>query len=213
VSVGGGLRERKKAQTRGLIGEAAHRLFLERGFEAVTVAEVARAADVSEATVFNYFPTKEDLFYGGMVAFEAELVEAVRTRPAGESVPAAFRRFVLERSARLAAEDVADVIVTTARIVTASAALQAREREIVARYTDELAALVAEETGRAPDDVEPWAVANALMGVQRGLVGFVRASVLSGTRGKRLAKSVNTQAETAFDLLDRGLAGHGVKSA
>jgi hypothetical protein len=51
------------------------------------------------------------------------------------------------------------------------------------------------------------------MGVQRGLVGFVRASVLGGTRGKRLAKSVNAQAETAFDLLDRGLAGYGVKSA
>ena len=211
VSAEVGLRERKKVQTRGLIGDAAHRLFLERGFEAVTVAEVAREADVSEATVFNYFPTKEDLFFGGMVAFEAELVEAVRTRPAGESVPAAFRRFVLERSRRLAAEEVADVVATTARIVTSSPALRAREREIVARYTDELAALVAEETGRSAADVEPWAVANALMGVQRALVRFVRASVLGGTRGTRLATGVRAQAETAFSLLDRGLAGYGAQ--
>src|SRR5215218_1083577 len=100
-----GLRERKKQRTRELIAETAHNLFVERGFDAVTVAEVARAADVSEATVFNYFPTKEDLFYSGMEAFEAELVEAVRTRPPGEPVPAAFRRFVLERSARLAKEE------------------------------------------------------------------------------------------------------------
>jgi AcrR family transcriptional regulator len=213
VSVELGLRERKKAQTRGLIGDAAHRLFLDRGFEAVTVAEVARAADVSEATVFNYFPTKEDLFFGGMVAFEAELVESVRTRAAGESVPAAFGRFVLERSARLAGEEVADVVATTARIVTASPALQAREREIVARYTDELAALIAEETGRDAHDAEPWAVANALMGVQRALVRFVRASVLDGTRGIALADGVRAQAGAAFAVLDRGLAGYGVNSA
>ena len=56
-----GLRERKKRQTRDAIAAAALALFLERGFDAVTVADVARAADVSEKTVFNHFPTKEDL--------------------------------------------------------------------------------------------------------------------------------------------------------
>ena len=56
-----GLRERKKLRTRQLIAETAMRLFVERGFDAVPVAAVARAAEVSEATVFNYFPTKEDL--------------------------------------------------------------------------------------------------------------------------------------------------------
>ena len=96
-----GLRERKKAQTRQAIAEAAQRLFAERGFDAVTVAEVAREADVSQGTVFNYFPTKEELFYSGMVVFEAELVEAVRARPPGESVLAAFRGFVLEGMSRL----------------------------------------------------------------------------------------------------------------
>src|SRR5438876_9059400 len=142
-----GLRERKKEQTRQAIAEAALRLFTERGFDAVTVAEVARAADVSEGTVFNYFPTKEDLFYAQMEDFEAALVDAVRSRAPGESVLAAFRRFVLEGTARLAAAEVADVISTAARIVGASSALQAREQEIVARYTNALAAVLVEETG------------------------------------------------------------------
>src|SRR5678815_1078743 len=80
-----GLRERKKEQTRQLIAETARGLFSERGFERVTVAEVARAAQVSEQTVFNYFPTKEDLVYERMDTFEHELLAAVRQRPASES--------------------------------------------------------------------------------------------------------------------------------
>lgn len=88
-----GLRERKKQQTRAAIAVAALRLFTERGFDAVTVAEVARAADVSVGTVFNYFPAKEDLFFGQMEVFEAALVDAVRAR--------AFGQFVLSRSKQL----------------------------------------------------------------------------------------------------------------
>src|SRR3954468_18381422 len=94
---------------RGLIGDTAHRLFLERGFEAVTVAEVARAADVAEATVFNYFPTKEDLFYSGLEAFEEELLSAIRNRRPGDSVLAAFTRFVLKPRGLLVARDPHDV--------------------------------------------------------------------------------------------------------
>src|SRR5215211_2325660 len=126
------LRERKKQQTRELIAETASRLFEERGFEGVTVADVARAAEVSEGTVFNYFPTKEDLFYKRMEAFEAELVDAVRNRPPGESVLSAFRRFVLDGSKRLGAEEVAQVIANAARVIDVSPALQARERAVVA---------------------------------------------------------------------------------
>jgi AcrR family transcriptional regulator len=207
-----GLRERKKEQTRQAIAETARRLFAERGFDAVTVAEVAREAEVSEGTVFNYFPTKEDLFYSPMETFEAALVEAVRDRSPGESVLAAFRRFVLgERSERLAAEEVAEVIAAAARIVGASPALQAREREIVADYTRALAALLAEESRARAGDVEPWVVANALMGTQRALVEHVRANVLSGLRGPKLAAEMRSQAKRAFGRLERGLGDYGVK--
>src|SRR4051812_11859685 len=90
-----GLRERKKEQTRRHIAETARRLFGERGFEDVTVAEIARAADGSVQTVFNYFPTKEDLVYWRLGAFESELLASVRERAAGEPALAAFKRFLL----------------------------------------------------------------------------------------------------------------------
>src|SRR6185437_14618005 len=106
-----GLRERKKRQTRQAIFESAQRLFARRGFDAVTVAEVARAADVSEVTVFNYFPTKEELFYGGMSFFEEDLVEAVRNRKPGESAAAAFSRKLLAGTDQLRTPERAQMIV------------------------------------------------------------------------------------------------------
>src|SRR3954466_11347244 len=96
-----GLRERKKQRTREQIAETARRLFVSRGFDGVTVAEVARVAEVSEATVFNYFPTKEDLVYWRLESFEEELLETIRDREPGESVLAAFGRFLLAQKGLL----------------------------------------------------------------------------------------------------------------
>jgi AcrR family transcriptional regulator len=203
-----GLRERKKQQTRHAIAEAAQRLFAERGFDAVTVAEIAREANVSEGTVFNYFATKEDLFYAGMEGFEAQLIGAVRDRAPGESILDAFRRFVLDGTARLARDDVADLIATAARIVSASSTLRAREREIVAHSTDELAQLIATETGARAGDVEPRAVAAALMGVQRALVDYVHGAVAAGVHGPKLARDAKTQGRRAFARLEQGLGDY-----
>jgi AcrR family transcriptional regulator len=117
-----GWRERKKQQTRQRMINVALELFDERGFDRVPVAEVARAAEVSEATIFNYFPTKEDLVYGSMVAFEATLLDAVRRRPAGTSVLAAFRDCVLQPRGALATDDpaITGQIARTARIIAGS---------------------------------------------------------------------------------------------
>src|SRR5918995_4231305 len=87
-----GLRELKKQRTREVIAETAFGLFAKRGFDHVTVAEVAEAAGVSVKTVFNYFPTKEDLLFDEVPARKAALVAAVRDRAPGESVLAALRR-------------------------------------------------------------------------------------------------------------------------
>src|SRR3954462_15801249 len=100
-----GLRERKKRETRERIGEAGRKLFVQRGFDRVPVAEVARAADVSEKTVFNYFPRKEDLVYWRMESLEEELLDAVRRREPGESIIAAFERFILGRRGMLGDDD------------------------------------------------------------------------------------------------------------
>ncbi len=206
-----GLRERKKQQTRQQLAETARRLFLERGFDSVTVADVAKEADVAVATVFNYFPTKEDLFYSGMESFEAQLLASVRERPAGESALAAFRRVVLEGTPRLATDEAVENIKIAARVVDASRSLQAREREIVARYTDELAALITDEAGRPEGDVEAATVAAALMGAQRALVAYVHASVLTGRRGKPLATAARAQAERAFTRLEHGLGDYALR--
>jgi AcrR family transcriptional regulator len=207
-----GLRQRQKQQTRQLIFETASRLFAERGFDAVTVAEVARAADVSEMTAFNHFPTKEDLCFAGMEFFEERLLDAVRGRAAGVSALAAFGRLIVDGSSRLAAEENAERIAKAAALIGASPALQVREREIVARYTQRLAELLAAETGARPDDVEPWSVASALMGAHRALVGYVRSSALAGRRGPKLAAQARSQARRAFARLDSGLADYAIRS-
>src|SRR3954454_13382255 len=114
-------------------------LFAERGFDAVTVTEVARAADVATATVFNYFPRKEDLVYSRLEVFEEQLLAAIRGRPAGESVLDAFAQFVTGRAGDGASRDLGERVTTTARIITASPSLLARERQVVAQYADALA--------------------------------------------------------------------------
>jgi AcrR family transcriptional regulator len=206
-----GLRERKKQQTRELIAQTARRLFLERGFDHVPVAEVARAADVSEKTVFNYYTRKEDLVYFQLEAFEEELLAAVRDRAPGESVLDAFSRFVLQRRGLLAESDpeAAERLAALTRMITESPALLTREREIFERYTDSLAELLARETGAARDDVEPRVVANALMGVHRALVDFTRRRIVAGERNPRLHRQVRAQGRRALARLERGLEGYG----
>jgi AcrR family transcriptional regulator len=202
-----GLRERKKQQTRELIADTARRLFVERGFENVTVAEIARAADVAETTVFNYFPTKEDLVYWRLESFEAALLDAIREREPGESALAAFGRFVLQQRGLLAEPDpeAREQLAALTRMIVASPALLAREQQVYERYTASLAALIAEETGDDAGAIEPWVAANAMMGVHRALVDYTRARVVAGARGPGLARDGRAEGERALALLERGL--------
>jgi AcrR family transcriptional regulator len=203
-----GLRERKKQQTRQHIAETARRLFSDRGFEQVTVAEIAREAQVSEQTVFNYFATKEDLVYWRLGEFEDALLEAIRGRQPGESALAAFRRFILDQRGLLGRTDegAREELTTLTRMITQSRALLAREQQILAGYTASLARLLAAETGADADDVEPWAAANALMGIHRSLIQYTRRRMLDGARHPHLAREIQAQAEQAFGLLERGLS-------
>jgi len=93
--VGPGLRERKKERTRRHIADTAARLFAERGYEQVAVTDVARAAEVAEQTVYNYFPTKEHLVTDREGQIQDRLCELIRSRPPGITAAAAIRAFVL----------------------------------------------------------------------------------------------------------------------
>ena len=213
-----GLRERKKAQTRQLIADTAWRLFADRGFERVTVAEVAREAQVAVATVFNYFPTKEDLFFFRLEAFGADLVGAVAGRAAGEPALAAFRRQLLGAGGLLAqVEDGDDQALerlrTMNRVIAASPALQAREQQAFAHTAAALAERLAADTGAAPGDLDPQVAANAMVGVQRALVDHTRRRVLTDPRPAGLAAEVRALAERAFALLEDGLGGYAARPA
>ena len=208
-----GLRQRKKEQTRRLIAETARRLFGERGFERVTVAEIARAAEVSEQTVFNYFPTKEDLVYWRLQSFEDELLATIRDREPGEPALAAFRRFLLAERGLLGKQDpqAREELAALTRMITESPALLAREEQIFAGYSASLAALLADETGADAADLRPSVAANAMMGVHRALVQHARGRVVEGARHPQLAAEVRARAEEALALLDDGLEAYAVK--
>lgn len=208
-----GLRERKKQQTRELIADTARRLFVERGFEQVAIAEIAREADVAQQTVFNYFHTKEDLVYWRLESFEEALLAAIRDRAPGESFLDAFARFVLQQRGLLAERDPEAIehLVALTRMISESPALLARERQVFERYTDSLAALIAGETGAPADDVEARVVATALLGVHRALIDYTRARVLAGSRNPQLARDVRKQGKRALAALERGLSDYGVR--
>jgi AcrR family transcriptional regulator len=213
MAVEPGLRERKKARTRQLIADTARRLFAERGFDRVTVTEIAREAEVAPATVFNYFPTKEDLFYSRLEAFEDALLSAVRERSPGQSVLSAFAAFLLGQGGVLSMEgdEATEQIRTVTRVITESPALLARERQVFDRYARTLGALVAEDTGSDP--VAAQVVANALLGLHRALIDHVRERALAGDTAADIREGVRAEAERAIAQLDRGLRDFGVRDA
>ena len=194
-----GLRESKKLRMRQEIADTAMRLFVARGFDHVTVAEVAAAAGVSEKTVFNYFPTKEDLFFDEVPARQAALVETVRGRRPGESIVATLRRLQAGECPRLCNPGFA----TFARIIEESPALQAKELEVMASFTDVLAGAIQGELGA--HEVDAKIAANVLVGVHWQLFRNARAQALEGRHGPAAVRSLRRDLARAYRLLEYGL--------
>jgi AcrR family transcriptional regulator len=208
-----GLRELKKEQTRQHIAGTAWQLFADRGFDKVSVAEVARAAQVAEATVFNYFPSKEDLFYSRLESFWTRLADSVSARPAGQPVLAAFQAALLADGGLLGAQESGDPdalarLRKVNSIVAASPALLAREQQVMSQAAADLAARLAAETGAAADDPRPQVAANALLGVHRTLIDYVRRRVLAGDALSSLPADVREFSARAYGLLERGLGDY-----
>lgn len=204
-----GLRARKKRATREAIAATARRLFAERGFAAVTVAEIAVAADVSEKTVFNHFATKEDLVFAGGEARLVQLQAAIAHRPPGTSVLAVFRANS-EAMLDIVAAGEGDDRLVVPRIVRGSPALQERLAAGWEREAAALVAAVAEATGADDDDIVPAVVARALAWT---LITIFRAAfdgLLAGEDPKQLADRLRPQCARAYDQLAAGLGDYGV---
>jgi AcrR family transcriptional regulator len=204
-----GLRERKKRQTRAAIAQAAMRLFVARGFDEVTVADVARAADVSEKTVFNYFPAKEDLVLHGGEERRAALIEAIRTRPAGTSIVELFRAGTMEFIDRVR-DDPVESIVAVPRLVAGSKTL--RDRLLVGweQESATLAPVIAEEAGAPEGDLVPAVVARTLAWTHRLTFRAAFTRLLAGEDQVEVAADLRDQAHRAYEALEQGLAGYGV---
>ncbi|MFI0258818.1 TetR/AcrR family transcriptional regulator [Streptomyces sp. NPDC017056] len=143
MTVPPGRRERKKAATRQKIAEAALRLFLERGYDAVGIRDVAAEADVAVTTLFSHFAAKEALVFEQDQNFEHRLTEAVTDRAPHEPLIPALRREILALVRHCTAEGAAPIW----DMIDASPALRAYEESMRLRHAESLAAAIADDLG------------------------------------------------------------------
>ncbi|MGW4285822.1 TetR family transcriptional regulator [Streptomyces sp. NPDC004673] len=208
-----GLRERKKRQTGRRIHRAAIGLFVERGFDQVSVQEIADAAEVSKMTVFNYFPTKEDLVFKAMEEHFSDAARAVRDRAPGESAVDAVRGQFLEMvenrdpAIGLDPEPFARQI---RQLVLATPVLTERAFLAAQRGARELAALLAEETG---DLMRATVAAATLSAARNALIEEHHRRVTEGESLDQIAAEAPERARAAFDLIESGLRGYAVRGS
>ncbi|WP_330342307.1 TetR/AcrR family transcriptional regulator [Streptomyces sp. NBC_00557] len=186
-----GRRERKKAQTRQSLADAALELFLERGYDQVGVKDVADRADVSVTTLFKHFSCKEALVFDQDDELEAELVAAVRERPPGQSIPQALREHLLLKQAQLAVHATDPRFADFTRLVQETPALRDYAHRMWTRHEAALARAVAEAVGAPEDDVSCAALARFAL--------EARSLILQHAEPRRAADEV-------FALLEHGWA-------
>jgi AcrR family transcriptional regulator len=201
-----GLRDRKKRQTRQRICEVATGLFVERGFEHVTLTEVAEAAEVSVNTIYNYFQAKEDLVLPPEQASPQRLADMVRHRGPGESaaraVLAHLRDEVHRRDRKLG---LTEGFGRVYQMMRAAPTLTARLEELGQQMTDALAAVLAEETGADPDDPLPRAAAAQLGSVHALVFAEIGRRITAGEGPDPIAEAVLGLLDVIEDLLGERL--------
>jgi AcrR family transcriptional regulator len=217
----GGRRERRKAQTRAAVRDTAQRLFAERGFDAVTIADVAAAADVAVQTVFNHFETKEALFFDGRTPWVERSVAAVIARAPGADPVTALREYLEVDLVEVLEEESRPENRGYVEALHASTSLQARERTLVEqtgeRVAAALTAAIANGEWAAAPAMDPVTarvlsrlVADLFLVAGRALALENRRLVLaSGLDGHR-SSSVRAMATTTLTEVERcvrGLAG------
>jgi len=197
-----GLREKKKQATRRHISNVATGLIAVRGFDNVTVAEIAEAAGVSKMTVFNYFPRKEDLVLDRHADRLRELEQVIREREPGESVTRALRRY---HQALVAARHPLSGTVPGAasflRMLNTSPALVARTREQAREVADLLTGLLEGPDARL--------VANLIAATLESIYEHVSTRMLAGDDPDVVHREQPAFIDRAFDLLEQGIGEAG----
>ena len=197
-----GRRELNKQRTRQLIRRSAMALFERDGFERVTTTQVAEAAGVSPATVFNYFSTKEDLFFGQVRQLERELTELVASVSPGESILSALRGHVLYELTAGRAQSNPTAVTTFHALVADSPNLRAREAEIYERRAIVLTeALVAAGQPALTASV----AARQYIAAEQLIAAELRRRLSSRKSAQRVITELDGLLEQVFDLLRSGV--------
>jgi AcrR family transcriptional regulator len=197
-----GLRDRKKARTRERLADVAAALFAEHGYDQVSVADVARAADVSDQTVYNYFPAKHDLVLDRAEEIRLRYDRLVRERPDGTTPAEVVRTLVHEDVDRLRTEPPALARGEFAALCLRSPVLRRYALEFRERQTETVAAAVV-ETAPGVDPLVAHAHAAALVAVVQWVTDQVGALVLRSDGDAGAADRVRRSADIALDDLGR----------
>jgi AcrR family transcriptional regulator len=230
-----GLRERRKRETRQWISDVATSLFTERGFDTVTISDVAQAAGVAKMTVTNYFPRKEDLVFDRADTIISGLARAVADRRPGESMLAAIRRDYADAVAR---QDPTLGVSGRpfAAMITGSPVLAARGLEIMYQRERALGDVIAAEAGKQDDgpedtsaehtsaehtgaehtgaeDVLHRVIAAQLAAIPHALFAEGLRRTLAGEERPAILAALAVAADRAFDLLEPSLGGYGIREA
>ncbi|MEU8507620.1 TetR/AcrR family transcriptional regulator [Streptomyces brevispora] len=205
MTEGPGLRERKKIQTRRRLLFEATKLFTERGFEQVSVAEIAEAADVSKMTVFNYFDSKEDLVFAPMEEHIGDVAEVVRNRAPGESAVAGVRRHFLaaieNRDPSVGVSD-SPVALGLLQLIQQTPTLHIRAHAFFGLSLNQLTEVLVEE-GEEPTIAR--IAASQLIGTRNALITENHRRLLAGEPIEEIAADAVVIAGRGFDLLEKGL--------
>ncbi|MEW2516029.1 TetR family transcriptional regulator [Streptomyces sp. NPDC046870] len=198
-----GLRERKKEQTRQRIAAVALRLFAERGFDAVTVNEIAEAAEVAKATLFAYFPTKESLALEGVGG--DDLAGIVARRPADQTFLEALRTHYRALAAGQAPDAGLDSLLARVRVIQDSPALLNAANGLLYQQRQALTQVLTEEYSPTAAALMAAQTAATLLTLQEKY--FQR--LLGGTPAQDASRALARDVELAFDLLEHGLTHAG----
>jgi AcrR family transcriptional regulator len=195
------LRERKKAHTRSALWNAAIELFVEHGFDNVSVAQIAAAAEVSKMTFFNYYPSKEDLVVGPMSEHIGEPAQIVRDRAPGESAVDALHRHFLDglerRDPNTGLCDRPNFL-SVLRLIFSTPSLRQRTLAVLGAQADQLAA----ELG---PDFRHRAAAAMIVGARNALIMENTRRLLAGETADEVYPAAVANADEAFALLRSGL--------